>query len=116
MQYGTWDNLMELYDKSDGKIYINEESQRWYEQFVPRTGLSFILDADMPKIDYFSSNFSPRLSETDGAIHTVIPGRVVGLKLDDINILASLNIHIHSYGNYLANYNRSCGAAVLRCC
>lgn len=106
MQYGTWDNLMELYDKSDGKIYINEESQRWYEQFVPRTGLSFILDADMPKIDYFSNNFSPRLSETDGAIHTVIPGRVVGLKLDDINILASLNIHIHSYGNYLANYNR----------
>lgn len=79
MQCGTWDKLMDLYDKADGKIYINKEAQKWYEQFVPQTGLSFILDADMPKINYFSNDFSPRLSETDGAVHTIVPGRVIGL-------------------------------------
>lgn len=107
MQQGTWNKLIELYDKSDGKIYINKESQKWYEQFVPKTGLSFILDGDLPKIDYFTDNFSPRLSETDGEIHTVIPGRVIGLNTDDIKILASLKIHIHAYSNYDSDYNKN---------
>ncbi|MDR0697796.1 MAG: glycosyltransferase family 2 protein [Tannerella sp.] len=104
MQNGTWDKLIELYDKADGKIYINPEIKKWYEQFIPDTGLSFIMDGDLPKMSHFAANFSTRLSETDGDVHTVIPGRVIGLSPQDIKILADNKIHIHLY---MENYYES---------
>jgi hypothetical protein len=102
MQNGTWNKLIELYDKADGKIYINPEIKKWYEQFIPDTGLSFIMDGDLPKISYFTDNFSTRLSENDGDIHTVVPGRIVGVSPQDIKILADNKIHLHLY---MENYH-----------
>lgn len=97
LQNGTWEKLIELYHKADGKIYLNSETKEWYEQFIPKTGYSYILDGDLPKIDYFTDDFSELLSEQDGEIHTVVPGRIVGIELKDIRTLANYGIHIHLY-------------------
>ena len=54
----------------------------WFETVLP--GLTnrcptLVLDGDLPKRDWFAENRSPRLSERDGEIHTVVPGRPIGL-------------------------------------
>lgn len=102
LQKGLWGKLIELYDKADGKIYLSPETKDWYGQFISDPGLSFIMDGDLPKKDYFTDEFSPRLSEQDGAVHTVVPGRMIGAEPSDIKILADNNIHVHLYTeNYL---------------
>lgn len=104
---GRWEQLMYLYHNADGKIYINPEIKEWYEQFIPSKGLSLILDGDLPKKNYFTNDFSIRLSESDGEIHTVVPGRLIGVTIDEIKFLASKHIHIHLYvENYLENKQR----------
>ena len=100
-RYGTWEKLMDLYYSADGKIYISEESKLWYEQFIPQYGLSHILDGDMPKSNYFKNEFTRKLSEIDGEIHTVVPGRMIGIKVEDMATLAKHYVHLHLYSeNY----------------
>jgi hypothetical protein len=94
---GVWEQLIETYRRADGRIFLNPELKCWYEQFIPQTGLYLIMDGDQPNISYFTNDFSERLSDRDGEIHTVIPGRIMGLGLKDIEILALNKIHIHSY-------------------
>lgn len=94
---GDWDKLIDLYYRADGKIYINEEAKQWYSQFMPESGSTFIMDGDLPLRDYFTDDFSPKLSDSDGDIHTVVSGRLVGLTPDDIATLADNNIHVHLY-------------------
>jgi len=98
LQNGLWKKLIDLYSCSDGQIYINPEAKDWYGQFtLPGKQMPFILDGDMPKIDYFTNDFSPLLSETDGEIHTVAPGRTVGISFEDLQALAEQKIHLHLY-------------------
>lgn len=96
-----WDKLIDLYTLSDGQIYINEECQAWFEQYMPCSNkeTSFILDGDLPSDKYLNNNFSSKLSKTDGEIHILSSGRLVGLSLNDINYLCQQKIHIHSYGS-----------------
>jgi glycosyltransferase involved in cell wall biosynthesis len=107
VKHGTWEKLIDLYAYSDGQIYINPESKAWYAQFISaKNKISLILDGDLPKIDYFTDDFTPLLSETDGEIHTVAPGRVVGISFDELRQLAMQKIHLHLYiQNYL--YSRT---------
>ena len=80
---------MDLYTLSDGQIYINEECQAWFEQYIscPNRETSFILDGDLPSGKYLNNNFCSKLSKTDGEIHILNSGRLVGLSLRDINYL-----------------------------
>jgi glycosyltransferase involved in cell wall biosynthesis len=96
---GIWNELIELYSKADGAIYINQEAQAWYEQFLPPKAneLTYILDGDLPKSNYFTNEFSPKLSARDGEIHTVIPGRTIGLDMESVKLLAQQKIHLHCY-------------------
>lgn len=98
---GKWEKLLNLYSLSDGKIYINEESKSWFEQFMPtsilKTSKIMILDGDLPKIDYFTGGFSKKLSSCKGGVHTVVTGRMIGMPLSDLLILAKNNIHVHVY-------------------
>lgn len=94
---GTWDKLVALYTQSDGQIFLNKEIKEWYEQFIPHSNHSIILDGDLPKKDFFEMPFSPKLSDVDGEIHTVITGRMVGISLDQIKELAYNRIHVHLY-------------------
>lgn len=97
MREGLWKKLVFLYAHADGKIFISEEVKTWFEQFIPAGGLSFILDGDLPKIDYFDHQLSSRLSESDHEIHTVVPGRIVGIPPEYMLALARQNIHLHVY-------------------
>ncbi len=97
MKQGTWKELLYLYAYADGKIYLNDTVKAWYDQFIPQTGLSFILDGDLPKKDYFYNDFSKKLSESDGAIHTLVAGRMVGISTADLSAIAKQDVHIHLY-------------------
>jgi len=96
-QHGTWDKLIELYDMSDGKIFLSKESKDWYEQFIGLSGETFLLDGDLPKGTYFTSDFTERLSKSDGEIHTVVIGRPIGINEDILRKLSINRIHLHLY-------------------
>mgnify|MGYP001213472187 CR=1 FL=1 len=98
---GTWGQVIHLLRESDGRIFINEESRAWFElatddRFDDAT--TFILDGDLPKIDYFTDEWTPKLSDTDGEIHTVCAGRLIGM--GEVNELADAGIHVHFYGEH----------------
>ncbi|MBK5722823.1 glycosyltransferase family 2 protein [Dysgonomonas sp. Marseille-P4677] len=96
-QNGTWDKLIELYEMADGRIFLSKESKEWYEQFIKPSDTTFILDGDLPKGTYFTSDFSKCLSELDGEIHTVVIGRPIGIDENIIRELASHKVHLHLY-------------------
>ena len=101
-QQGTWNQLIELYQKSDGQIYINEETRLWFEQFLlfAKEPLPHILDGDLPPAYYFKDQRSELLSDSVGGVHTVVPGRPFGIQPEDIQALAAQDIHLHFYGDY----------------
>lgn len=48
--------------------------------------------------------FPPKLSAQDGAVHTVVAGRMIGISNQDMAILVENNIHLHLYTE---NYHNS---------
>lgn len=97
MAGGVWNDFIYLHTIADGIIYLNELYQKWIEQFITDDKSSYILDMDLPKKDYFTNNFSPKLSDKDGEIHTFVAGRFIGIEEIDVRLLAQNNIHIHIY-------------------
>ena len=99
-QLGTWQELINLYMLSDGQIYLNENLKDWYQQFIPakEDASSLILDGDLPSNRWLSSERSPLLSDQDGEIHTLIPGRLMGLQPSHVEEMAKQKIHLHFYG------------------
>jgi glycosyltransferase involved in cell wall biosynthesis len=96
-EHEYWQQLIHLYTKADGIIFLNEEYKKWMLRYIPDPPNSIILDGDYPKQDYFTNDFSPKLSEQDGEIHTVVSGRMVGLTIKDIKTMADNHIHLHWY-------------------
>lgn len=93
---GTWGHLVDLLTLSDGQILINTEMCEWFEIALGRPLKNpLILDGDLPKIDWFTDDWSPKLSDQDGEIHTVCAGRQIGI---DPRALADAKIHLHFYG------------------
>lgn len=99
-QNGLWKQLMELFTNSDGQIFINPETRDWYSQFLQLDTPTFILDGDLPKKDWFAKEKSPLLSDTDGEIHTVIPGRPFGIDPSELAALKRQKVHLHFYGEF----------------
>jgi hypothetical protein len=91
----------------DAHIFCNREKFVYFTERVSRGGagladvfgackvLSF-LDSDRPMEEFMNDDFSPRLSETDGEIHTVCIGRPFGI---DYLAASRHGIHVHIYGN-----------------
>ncbi len=107
---GTWSQLIDLYTRSAGQIYINPEVRDWYATVasgISNNAHSFILDGDLPKHDWFVSDRSPRLSESDDRIHTVIPGGPHGIPPSIVGELAQQDIHVHLYGDFYRQWYRS---------
>ncbi len=102
LEKGTWPQLMDLYTKSDGQIYTSPEMRDWFLQFLPKTSAetALVLDGDLPKKEWFKDELSPRLSEQDGELHTVVPGRPIGLHPHTVVELAEYKIHVHFYGDF----------------
>lgn len=99
-QQGLWKELIELYVNSDGQIFTNNEVMQWFNQFILNDKqCAHILDGDLPKQDWFRNDKTLLLSEKDGEIHTVVPGRPMGLLPSHIGQLAKQKIHLHLYGD-----------------
>ncbi|MGI8703565.1 MAG: glycosyltransferase family 2 protein [Candidatus Limnocylindrales bacterium] len=102
MAEGFWPKLTDLHLRSDGQIYSSPETREWFGTVLPATrqsGHSMVLDGDLPKREWFNRPTSRRLSETDGEIHTVVPGRLMGVEPSMVGALAAQGIHVHFYGN-----------------
>ncbi len=99
-QNGLWKQLMELYTNSDGQVFINEETRDWYSQFLNLETPTFILDGDLPKKDWFAKERSTLLSDMDGDIHTVVPGRPFGINPSELASFKEQKIHLHFYGEF----------------
>ncbi len=101
---GTWSDLVELTDRSAGVIHSSREMADWFATFLPDANdprRSLVLDGDLPKAEWFEGiRPSPRLSAADGEIHTVVPGRPIGLHPEDVAALAGEGIHLHFHGQF----------------
>lgn len=108
---GTWPDLVELTERSHGVIHSSEEMADWFATFLPDARdpeRSLVLDGDLPKIDWFTGvRPSPRLSAIDGEIHTVVPGRPIGLHPEDVAALAGEGVHLHFHGEFTHGQWRS---------
>lgn len=103
LEKGAWPQLIELHTRSDGQIFSSPEMRDWYATVVPGSvdpEHTLVLDGDLPKRDWFQAERTPRLSQEDGAIHTVVPGRPIGLHPHVMAELAAQNIHVHFYGDF----------------
>jgi hypothetical protein len=75
----------------------------WFDTVVPglsRTRPSLVLDGDLPKADWFGGERAPLLSASDGEVHTVVPGRPIGLHPHTMAELAAERVHVHFYGDF----------------
>ncbi len=103
LEKGLWPALVDLTTRADGVIFSSPEMRDWFDTAIPgATGgtPAFVLDGDLPKRDWFAGERSPRLSDTDGEIHTVVPGRPIGLHAKTVGELAAAGVHLHFYGDF----------------
>ena len=102
LEHGMWAELADLHREADACIYSSEEMRDWYATAVPETRgrLSLVLDGDLPKRDLLGGERTPLLSATTGEIHTVVPGRPIGLHPECVEILGKAGIHLHFYGEF----------------
>ncbi|WP_371762994.1 glycosyltransferase [Massilia sp.] len=103
LEQGTWPQLLDLYRMADGRIFSCPEARDWFELASPglaRTRPCHVLDGDLPKRDWFDGPVAPSTSEASGDVHTVVPGRPIGLHPPTVAALAAARIHLHFYGDY----------------
>jgi hypothetical protein len=104
MEMGLWPTLVTALRQSAGVVLINDESREFLE-IHSGVDLSddrvLILDGDLPKGNWFTEEWSPKLSSQDNEIHTVCVGRVKVESrsfLEPMPVLAAAGIHVHVYG------------------
>jgi glycosyltransferase involved in cell wall biosynthesis len=102
LERGTWPQLVDLSNRADGLIFSTKEMADWFATVLPsvRSSPTLVLDGDLPKREWFENERSPRLSAADGEIHTVVPGRPIGLHPETVAELARHRIHLHFYGDF----------------
>jgi glycosyltransferase involved in cell wall biosynthesis len=101
LEKGTFGPLLELYRRADGRIYSTPEMRAWFGTLgLPDDRPVHVLDGDLPKREWFEGAAAARLSARDGEIHTVVPGRPIGLHPEDVAALAQQRIHLHFYGDF----------------
>ena len=103
LEKGTWPQLVDLYRRADGRIFSSPEMRDWFDTVVPglsRTRPSHVLDGDLPRRHWFAGEHAALLSAGGGALHTVVPGRPIGLHPHTVAELAASDVHLHFYGDY----------------
>lgn len=102
LEKGTWRELLELTAGADGRIYSSPEMRDWFATLTPgiNDGPTLVLDGDLPKRDWFDGDDrQPLRGEQDGEIHTVVPGRAIGLHPEFVAEMARQGVHLHFYGS-----------------
>jgi len=100
---GSWPQLLDLYRRADGRIFGSPETRDWFDLASPGLATAkpvMVLDGDLPKRDWFDAPRSSLLAARDGGVHTVVPGRPIGLHPPTVAALAAHDIHLHFYGDF----------------
>lgn len=103
IEKGTWPLLADLVRLADGCIYSSPEMRDWFATAVPGIPASrhgHVLDGDLPRRAWFLRDRAPLLSGDSGEVHTVVPGRPIGLHPPTVAELARHGIHLHFYGDF----------------
>ncbi len=98
---GEWPLLADLVAGADACLVATEEERRWFGLALPRRvdpDRLGVLDGDLPKADWLDADPVGRLSDEDGAPHTVVLGRPSGLDAGWLVALARRGVHTHLYG------------------
>jgi glycosyltransferase involved in cell wall biosynthesis len=101
LEHGQWPLLRRILLESDGQVFISPENVEWFQLTLDGAldpERIMVLDGDLPKLDWMTNDWSSKLSESDGEIHTVCPGRPLGL--DPFDAIAEAKIHVHFYGEH----------------
>jgi hypothetical protein len=103
LEHGCWEELLEITAGADGFIASSSEMLEWYDSVLP--GLSdskptMWLDGDLPKRDWFTDPLPERRPFPDGEVHTVVPGRPIGLHPETVQELGANGVHVHFYGDF----------------
>jgi glycosyltransferase involved in cell wall biosynthesis len=104
LEKGTWPQLVDLTLRSDGQVYTSQEHRDWMGTVVPgaESRPTLVLDGDLPKREWLEGpRAEHRLSDVDGELHTVVPGRPIGLHPEDVGTLGDQRIHLHFYGDWI---------------
>jgi hypothetical protein len=74
----------------------------WCASVIPGSARlpAHVLDGDLPKREWFGADRSPLLSRQAGEVHTVVPGRPIGLHPETVAELARHGVHLHFYGDF----------------
>lgn len=103
LEKGSWPQLAELCRLADACIYSSAEMGDWFRGALPGLDAarpSLVLDGDLPRAAWFEAARAPLLSDLDGEVHTVVPGRPIGLHPPVVGELAEHGIHLHFYGEF----------------
>ena len=98
---GTWPQLAALCSGADEVLFATDEERAWVDLALPgrldpaHTG---VLDGDLPLATWFEGEPSPRLSDADGAVHTAVLGRPLGVDADLLVRLGRAGVHVHLHG------------------
>ena len=98
---GTWPALAALYRGADEVLLATEEERTWFDLALPgqrdpaRTG---VLDGDLPLAEWFCEERSSRRSAEDGAVHTAVLGRPLGVDAELLVRLGRAGVHVHLHG------------------
>jgi hypothetical protein len=102
MEKGSWPLAAALCREADGCIWSTPELRDWFASAVPgaRAGPQHVLDGDLPRREWFARTRAPQLASRSGAVHTVVPGRPIGLHPPMVAELARHDVHLHFYGDF----------------
>lgn len=102
IEKGSWPLLADLCREADGCVWSTPELRDWFATAVPdaRSAPVHVLDGDLPRRAWFTQQRAPLLSDGTGAVHTVVPGRPIGLHPPTVAELARRDIHLHFYGDF----------------
>lgn len=103
LEHGCWDELLDLCRGCDGFIASSPEMLAWFDTVLP--GFSgakptWSLDGDLPKRDWFDRPRPRRMTSGVDEVHTVVPGRPIGLHPETVVELGTHGIHLHFYGDF----------------
>ena len=94
---GEWAMLAEVVRRADACVFTSEEERRWFHAALPDLdpARTHAIDGDLPKREWLEGEPSPRLSNRDGAVHTVLVGRPYGWTEDLRDGLRDRGIRVH---------------------
>ena len=103
LEHGCWEELLDITSSADGFIASSQEMLDWFDTVLPgllESKPTMWLDGDLPKRDWFTDALPEREPFPDGEIHTVVPGRPIGLHPETVQELGENGVHLHFYGDF----------------